>query len=1053
MLNCKIQLAMASLCRWSRLVCSARCSSVSLYRPTRLNWVASYATAKAAKPADNAPILGAQIGKLEQAIKRQKQKNKCKKKSKKKKLLHLEQVIEEEELELADDELEGDQEYVLVRHPEPLPKRKMVKTKQKKSSTPAVVDAESVSVPLPTELPARPDWDRGGLTKSNALTPLLATMRKLIDANKGCVCLVQVGSFYELYFEQAVNIAPKLGIKVATRKTTNHLVPMAGFPVNQLQKFVKILVHDLHMNVAIVDQHPAPTEMIMHRKVSRIVTPGTLIDESFLNYSQNNYLVGIHIPPNSQVADPDLVVGLLWMDVSVGEFFVQQTTMGEVAADLKRISPSEIILPKEYHPDVFESGWINDMADLNKYFVRYHKTTYGDFKLHFRTDAVSTRKTLELFSVREEAAMNLVLSYVNVNLPDRGHVLEPPQRYIPDRYLHMDSRTRDALELTSRSTFDTVSVVGSLLNAIKRTVTPSGTRLLTQWLKLPIVDVDEITWRQQFVSLFVNHSMLRLEVRRHLGEGSDFARSVQRLALRAGLPVTQLQAIGEGLDQLGQLQTVMKNHMAHLDVKEAALVQTFLDRFNVPTELGRLILDTLHTEPMFKDVEEADPVEVPDPESTSEGPYATSVDMYANTDKGDLGIDKSEMTFYVRKDHNSQLLALHAQLESLQAVEDKMLQDVREKVASIDPKASVAFRAQYGRLSNVIQIGCRLKFADQVHAMFGSDVHDKRKTSLVYKPMEWETLQDNKMSVLEQIGAEERSVIAALTQTVLEQVVRIRNCGRCADILDITASFAVLAEQNNMVCPRFTKTSVLNVTQGRHAVVESSLKANGQMFNDNDTRLGTDGNLWVISGPNMGGKSTFLRQNALIVVLAQIGSFVPASSANLGIVDRIFTRIGASDDIFSDLSTFMVEMVETSNILKNATPRSLAIVDEIGRGTSGDEGLAIAYSTLVTLLLRNKCRTLFATHFGRELKALLDLEGVDQRSLRFFRTKIVEVDTGDSQPEIRFDHSLEPGISDRSYAIEVARLAGFPRYSLDVAKRAFERISKEKKKNEARKKK
>lgn len=875
----------------------------------------------------------------------------------------------------------------------------------------------------------RPSWDRGGLTKSNSLTPLLASMRKLIDANKGSVCLVQVGSFYELYFEQASTIGPKLGIKVALRKTSNHTVPMAGFPVSQLAKFVKILVHDLHYNVAIIDQYPSRSDTLMHRKVSRVVTPGTLIDESFLNYSHNNYLVGIYIPTNSQVIDPDLVVGLLWIDISVGDFYVQLTTMGELAGDLKRISPSEIIMSKDFHPDSAPDLWIVQMAELNKYFIRYHKTTYREYKLQFQTGIIATRKILELFPVCEEAAMNMVLSYINVNLPDRTLLLELPTRYISDKYLHMDSRTRDALELTGRSTFDTVSVVGSLLNTIKRTVTPSGTRRLTQWIKSPILDSNELVKRQSFVTLYKNHPLLRYEVRKHLTHVGDFTRSLQRLVLKTGSAVSHLQAIGEGIARLSQLLDSLSGHMAHFNRKERDLVEDFLQQFEVPSDLADEIFHTLPQEQVLK----AEPQNYGS-EMDFDGEN-TSVEMYVNADK----LGENRANFSVRKDHNSLLISLHASLEEVQMLENDMLMAIQEAVLKVDIKAVVSARDQYGKYLNVIHIACRLKFSGAIGNALGGDIREIKKTNLIYKPGQWETLQDQKVGIIQAIEEEEKEIINGLKDKVLTRVSQIRNCGRYGDVMDITSSFAVLAEESNMVCPKFVKSPTLNISNGRHVVVESSLKANGQMFNDNATKLGRDGHVWVISGPNMGGKSTYLRQNALIVILAQIGSFVPASSASLGIVDRIFTRVGASDDIFSDLSTFMVEMVETSNILKNATSRSLAIVDEVGRGTSGSEGLAIAYATLVTLLEKNRCRTLFATHYGKELKELLDSDGISQKDLRFYRTKIVEV-PGENGITFRFDHTLEAGISDRSYALEVARLAGFPRHLLEVAERALERM-------------
>ncbi|KAF7582223.1 MutS domain V family protein [Clavispora lusitaniae] len=881
-----------------------------------------------------------------------------------------------------------------------------------------------------------PSWDRGGKTKKNALTPLLAAMRKLIDANKGCVCLVQVGSFYELYFEQATNIAPKLGIKVALRRTSNHTVPMAGFPVSQLQKFVRVLVHELRLNVAIVDQYPGAADALLHRRVSRIVTPGTLVDESFLNYSQNNYLAAIYIPPNmASLPDSELSIGLAWIDISVGDFYVQQTTMGELAGDLKRIAPSEVILPKEYSPSNADASWIGEMGDLRKYFVRYHKTAYRDLKSQLRADRQAARKALESFSVREEAAVNMILSYVSVNLPDRNLSLDVPTHYASDKYLHMDSRTRDALELTSRTTFGSHSVVGSLLQTIRRTTTPSGFRLLTQWIKSPILDINELRRRQMYVSLFRRHHLLQLEVRGVLARLGDFVRALQRLALRTGLPALHLQTVGEGLIKLNQIRDIFENHRKAFSEQEAELVQSFLNDFRVPIDIANEILGTLNIEHMHN--QHSQHTEGIDIESKDN--EAENIEIYANAKKDENYSNEESCVFAIRRDHDPRLLSLHAEVESLQQEEQSLLNNVRTTVTLLDPKATVMRKDQCGRYFNVIQISCRPKFTEEISKMFAEhDVREKRKASLLYKPQSWANLQDKRSSCLHDIENLEKEIINGLRSKVLEQTSLIRHTSRCADFLDVTSSFAVLAEENDFVAPSFVKSPNLNIVAGRHAVVEAGLRENGQMFHPNDTRLNSRENVWVISGPNMGGKSTFLRQNAIIAILAQIGSFVPASKVSMGIVDRIFTRVGAADDLYSDLSTFMVEMIETSNILKNATPRSLAIVDEIGRGTSGKEGLAIAYATLMSLVKKNKCRTLFATHFGREIKDLLEADKVDQSSIRFRKTKIVEQkDQETSVPTISFDYALEDGISDRSYAFEVARLAGFPSYALEYANRAL----------------
>ncbi|OBA23573.1 hypothetical protein METBIDRAFT_76563 [Metschnikowia bicuspidata var. bicuspidata NRRL YB-4993] len=875
-------------------------------------------------------------------------------------------------------------------------------------------------------------WDLGGQTEETALSPLYQIVRKLIDDNKGCICLIQVGGFYELYFEQASTIGPKLGIKVATRKALNNAIPMAGFPLHQLQKFVKTLVHDLQMNVAIIDQydHIQSDTDLKHRKISRIVSPGTLVDESFMNFSQNNYLVAISpgFKPGAH-PDPDMPVGLLWVDISVGEFYVQQTTLGELADDLKRINPSEVILPKEFHISETNSDHFLTMADLKKYFVRYHKTTYKDFKMHIQKDVLSTRKVLEDFTVREEAAMNIVLSYVNVNLPERKLVLEQPSRYLNKNYLAMDSRTRDALELTGRSTFGSISVVGSLLNTIKRTKTASGSRLLSQWVLLPILDEKKLERRLDFVSLFKNNVHLTLETTKQLSFIGDSVRSLQKLALKTGSALTHLQNIALGLSQLEKLRDLLKNTSQSLETKESILLKEFVEEFKIPAGISDKIFNTLL-------IEDNNNMSTDELSQNSEFLPNLTLQEVEPQQKPLTHSSESSVVFTVNKNYNKTLARLHADLEKFRQQESDILSFIHSISTLIDPRASVSHREQSGRHSNAIYVKCRAKFIDEIEAQLiseiGADIRDKQKTCIVMKTVKWTDTVERKTEVNRAILDLERKIIEEVSQEVLTHISTIRAASRCADFVDVTSSFGALSRENSWARPRFASTKILSVTDGRHAVVESSLKDNGKSFVANDTKLGSDGNLWIISGPNMGGKSTYLRQNALIVILAQIGCFVPAKRANVCIVDRLFTRVGASDDLFSDLSTFMVEMIETSNILKNATSRSLAIVDEIGRGTSGKEGLAIAYATLLHLLEVNKCRTLFATHFGPELKNLLEIDKINQSKIRFYKTQV-----SSSGGKHIFKHTLVPGISEKSYAVEVAELAGFPRSALKHAERAL----------------
>lgn len=844
------------------------------------------------------------------------------------------------------------------------------------------------------------------------MTPLYASINKIIEVNKGCVCLVQVGSFYEIYFEQAQEYGPKLGLKVATRKTTNNMIPMAGFPTFQLQKFVKMLIQDYKVNVAIIDQYPMEKrsmDAIIHRKVSRIVTPGTLVDETFLNYNQNNYLAAIYLPPGctKTIADPSMEVGLSWVDLSVGEFYVQKTTLEDLVSDIFRISPSEIIMPKELQTsDVLNGSWYSPLYELRRYFLRYHQTVYKDLKLSFTSNFLLTRKALELYSIREEAAMNMVLSYIHVNIPESNPVLDIPQQYWNEKYIRMDPRTRESLELTERSTGGRKSVVGTLMNTIKNTVTPSGSRMLGQWLNSPILDIDTLNYRYNFVETFQNDIVLTQALRANLVKVGDFIRSLQRLSFGAGDTVTHLASISDGLYKLEKVKELL------IQQKRSELWKNFLQKFTIPVEVADKINQTLILNDLL-------------------------VEDETKSEKEDLTRPLITTKFYVRQDYNENLKDLHIDLEHLLEQERELLLQIADKISGIDPKLVISKREAHGRFLNVIHVSGKTKLIEQVNSALARDVREKRKSTLIIKPLKWSVLQSKINAKVDEIMEVEHKVIAELRVDVLKYAQKMRAVSQLGDFLDIVSSFGLLAHEAGLVRPKVIQQPKLDIQEGRHIVVESGLKTLGEMFVPNSTQLGSKELMWMITGPNMGGKSTFLRQNALIVIMAQIGCFIPATKATIGVVDRIFTRIGASDDLFNDLSTFMVEMVETSNILKHATSRSLAIVDEIGRGTSGKEGLAVAYAALVHLLEVNNCRTLFATHFGKELMQLLEEEhATNLRKLQCYRTSVVQKNN-----HIIMNHSLEPGITERSYALEVAKMAKFPPKAMDMASKTLQKLN------------
>lgn len=967
------------------------------------------------------------------------------------------------------DEESGDDFNIKLR-----PKLKATKKSKSKAKSRASVAEEITERTEPEESES---WDRGGRTDDNSLTPLQEAIRKIVNENSDCVSLVQVGSFYELYFHQAEEYGPKLGIKVAIRTTKNFQVPMAGFPVYQLEKYVKILVHDLGENVAIVDQidigngstgDVAISGMPLLRRVSRIVSPGTLIDESFMNFNQNNYLLSISLPPQISGAaggigdskyielDPELEVGLAWCDVSLGEFNVQQTTLRELMSDITRINPSEIILPKslQKNPYLREHSWLKD---LNRFFVRfqreYTETMLSLAETHFEMNKKSLVRSLDNLTKKQIAASHMILSYIATNLPESKPVFDFPREHWSNKVLKMDPRTREALELNTRVAASN-STANTLFSTIRRTMTDSGTRMLRQWINAPILEKTELIRRQDFVESFELNVILRLKLREKLSAMDDFVRSIQRLSLNVGDTPTHLKSIATGLQTAEEIVDLM-----HVEVqpKYQHLLEGVLNT-RIPTQLAKKILDTFEVEQMEPEIEQPqDDKASQEKELVSElsskeikdvvpSKYDESIEKYRLTKKVKrLGLSSSAPSvpstfqFSVKKTFNKELKDAHDEYSKLLLKERTIFNQIVLKIEATGSKIKILEKAIHGKHLDVIQLKASELALSNVISLFDLDqIKEKRQTSLVIKPDEWHTVKEKIERVLFKIFKYEERIIQQLRREALDEIVDVREIGRLIDFLDVTSSFAVLALECNLVRPKFARENKIDINEGRHIVVEDGLKQSGEIFIPNDTDINSSSSrLWVITGPNMGGKSTYLRQNALIVILAQIGSYVPARSCKLGLVDRIFTRIGASDDISRDLSTFMVEMVETSNILENATEKSLAIVDELGRGTSGKEGLSIAYGALVSLLTVNKCRTMFATHYGVELQQLLNEDNMDQSKVKYYKTGVKG-----GEGKFILDHKLRPGISKRSYALEVAEMAGFPKHALQISSRAWEMLNK-----------
>ncbi|EJS43473.1 msh1p [Saccharomyces arboricola H-6] len=878
-----------------------------------------------------------------------------------------------------------------------------------------------------------------------SLPPSLQYVRDLMDLYKEHVVLTQMGSFYELYFEQAVKYAPELNISLTNRAYSHGKVPFAGFPVHQLSRHLKMLVNNYGYSVTIAEQFKkedvANNEINkFYRRVTRIVTPGTFIDEAFENLRENTYLLNIEFPENcmSQVADVSLKIGICWCDVSTGEIFVQQVYLKDLVSAITRIQPKEILLDERLLGFHIESGtWYPELVELKKFFIKYQKmpsqhrtieSFYGLFNLGEKeaTDR-QLRIQFQTFTQKELAALRNTLLYVSDHLPDFSINFQIPQRQLATAIMQIDSRTSAALEL--HSTVRDNNKKGSLLSSIRRTVTPSGTRLLSQWLSGPSLDLKEIKKRQRIVGFFKKNVDLTETLRLMLKKVNDLSRILQKFSFGRGEALELIQ-MAQSLQISREIRDYLLDNVSLMKVTLKSQILQLTETLDFEKGLVDDILKFINEEELVKSQ---------DVKQNGDANAILEIDV---KEKKDVNKDEvSELTdFIVNPSFNSKLRKLHDAYQCVWQKKEKLNNSLKDLfVGELGAKTFALKERQNGEYAlHVTGTVSNLKKIDELIAkkteFYGNSCHILQQSSQTrwLSHRFWTDLGHELELLTLKIRNEESNIINLFKRKFIDRSDEVRQVATTLGYLDTLSSFAVLANEKNLVCPKVDESDKLEVVNGRHLMVEEGLSARSlETFTANDCELAKD-NLWVITGPNMGGKSTFLRQNAIIVILAQVGCFVPCSKAHVGIVDKLFSRVGSADDLYNEMSTFMVEMIETSFILQGATTRSLAILDEIGRGTSGKEGISIAYATLKYLLENNQCRTLFATHFGQELKQIIDRKCAKdlREKIKFYQSGITDLGGNN----FCYNHKLKPGICMKSDAIRVAELAGFPTEALQEAR-------------------
>ncbi|KAF2013535.1 hypothetical protein BU24DRAFT_350928 [Aaosphaeria arxii CBS 175.79] len=899
--------------------------------------------------------------------------------------------------------------------------------------------------------------------------PLLQQVRNNMLKFSHCVLLTRVGGFYELYFEHADEYAPPLNIKKSRRKaqkgSKRPAVPMAGFPVYQLDRYLKILVQDLNKHVAISDEFlndaatRAKGESLYSRKVSRIVTPGTLIDEHFMDPWQNNYLLSIHVDPEalnvndavvkspgsqsvtSMLNLPRTEVGLAWIDLSSGDFSTQTTDIASLPSVVARIKPREIVLDSKFEEDG-QSRIVSILQD-DGHIITFQRPADNQLTLKdwipMLEEVVADFDTSD-FTNSEVAAGGSLLHYVKHQLLDSRTRLQAPVRHQPDDHMSIDRNSLRALEI--RSTIRDGTYEGSLLHSLKKTVTNSGTRLLTQRLSAPSMSLSTINERLDLVEEMIEYPQLRQDVITLLSHTFDSLRLVTKFTVGRG-DADDLLELSRTISTTVTLVNTLQEHSQtrssifigkekqEVEQRRRQCVPRLIKRFDLgtPLSLSKRIEEAIDEEGLLEQhrIEDDEAAEMTDLAQDVLGKEAGEEDLkqipkriqpkpHVIAPSFKPATDGRDDIWIMKRSASKNLEKLHDTLESLIDSKSQLELGLREKLSAYS--LVLKWTPNLAHIAHV-----KGKDVARVTPHYPKSLSTSKSTRSFQVP-EWTQLGAQMDETRYRIRNEEQKVLTSLREDVVRNLVKLRRNAAVLDELDVACAFALLAVEKQFVRPILNSGTSHNIVGGRHPVVEAGLIDQGRKFAVNDCLLGDNERIWLITGPNMAGKSTYLRQNALISILAQTGSFVPAEYAEIGLVDKVFSRVGSADNLYQDQSTFMVEMLETAQILKEATPRSFVIMDEVGRGTTPEDGIAVGYACLHHLYHKNQCRTLFATHFH----ALADMTNGFEK-LACYCNDVSEKEDG----TFSYVHRLRKGVNRESHALKVARVAGLPEEAVTIA--------------------
>ena len=808
----------------------------------------------------------------------------------------------------------------------------------------------------------------------DTVTPMMAQYLGIKAQNPGALLFYRMGDFYEMFFDDAVAAAAALDIALTKRGSHQGApIPMCGVPVHAAEGYLLQLIRK-GFRVAIAEQMEDPAEAkkrgaksVVMRDVVRLVTPGTLTEDSLLEARRHNFLAAF-----ADVRDEG---ALAWCDISTGELRVIDCAPARLAPELARLAPRELLISESRAADFAEI--IREAGAAATPLARASFDSSSGERRLCALFAVGTLEAFGNFSRAERAAMGALVDYLELTQRGKLPLLRPPVKESAGGAVQIDAATRRNLEITTSMSGERE---GSLLSAVDRSVTAAGARLLERRLSSPSRDLREVRARLESVAYLVSDSRLREDLRILLRQVPDMDRALSRLALDRAGP-RDLAAIRSGLAQAETISTTLDTAPELL----AAATHALRGHMALVDRLDQALVD----EP---------------PLLLRDGGFIAA------------GFDPElDQTRALRDEGRGVIAAMQAE------------HITRTGITSLKIKHN-----------NVLGyfIETPSTHAEKMLSAPLSDIFIHRQTTagqLRFTTIELSSLETRILNAGNHAMELEKRHFAALRAEILELAGPIGAAARALAEIDLASAFADLALAEGWSAPQVDDSRAFEIIGGRHPVVERALRRQGGgAFVANDCALtqGETPAIWLLTGPNMAGKSTFLRQNALIALLAQAGSFVPAERAHIGLVSQLFSRVGAADDLARGRSTFMVEMVETAAILNQADERALVILDEIGRGTATYDGLSIAWAVMEHLHATNRCRALFATHYHEMTALSAKLDGVENAT----------VSVKEWQGEVIFLHEVKKGAADRSYGVQVARLAGLPTAVIERARVVLEAL-------------